>query len=70
MMVEAFDEWDVAKCENGYHRFFDQWAEKDIRLDMGWCLEARPVPRSARAAFTGSRRKGVSARVILTIIFG
>ena len=30
MMVEAFDEWDVAKCENGYHRFFDEWAEKDM----------------------------------------
>ena len=30
MMVEAFDEWDVAKCANGYHRFFDQWAEKDM----------------------------------------
>jgi len=22
MMVEPFDEWDVAKCENGYHRFW------------------------------------------------
>lgn len=30
MMVEAFDEWDVAKCKNGYHRFFDEWAEKDM----------------------------------------
>lgn len=30
MMVESFDEWDVAKCANGYHRFFDQWAEKDM----------------------------------------
>ena len=30
MMVEAFDEWDIAKCENGYHRFFDAWAEKDM----------------------------------------
>lgn len=30
MMVEPFDEWDVAKCENGYHRFFDEWAEKDM----------------------------------------
>ena len=30
MMVEAFDEWDVAKCRNGYHRFFDEWAEKDL----------------------------------------
>ena len=30
MMVEAFDEWDIAKCENGYHLYFDQWAEKDM----------------------------------------
>jgi len=30
MMVEPFDEWDIAKCENGYHRFFDEWAEKDM----------------------------------------
>ncbi|MGM9736242.1 MAG: glycoside hydrolase family 2 TIM barrel-domain containing protein [Candidatus Cryptobacteroides sp.] len=30
MMVEAFDEWDVAKCVNGYHRFYDEWAERDM----------------------------------------
>ncbi len=30
MIVENFDEWDVAKCKNGYHRFFDEWAEKDM----------------------------------------
>ena len=30
MMVEPFDEWDIAKCENGYHRFFHEWAEKDM----------------------------------------
>ena len=30
MMVEAFDEWDVAKCANGYHKYFDEWAERDI----------------------------------------
>lgn len=30
MMIEAFDEWDIAKCENGYHRFFAEWAEKDM----------------------------------------
>ncbi len=36
-MVENFDEWDAAKCENGYHRFFNEdsgdgmiWAEKDM----------------------------------------
>jgi beta-galactosidase len=30
MIVENFDEWNVAKCKNGYHRFFDEWAEKDM----------------------------------------
>ena len=30
MMVEPFDEWDVAKCKNGYHRFWNEWAEKDM----------------------------------------
>ena len=30
LMVEPFDEWNVAKCENGYHRFWDAWAEKDM----------------------------------------
>ncbi|MDR2058307.1 MAG: DUF4982 domain-containing protein [Dysgonamonadaceae bacterium] len=30
MIIEPFDEWDVAKCENGYHRFFNEWAEKDM----------------------------------------
>ena len=30
MMLEPFDEWDRAKCKNGYHRFFKEWAEKDM----------------------------------------
>ena len=37
VMCENFDEWDIAKCKNGYHRFFNQdsgdgtiWAEKDM----------------------------------------
>ncbi len=30
MMLEPFDEWDIAKCANGYHRFFQEWAEKDM----------------------------------------
>ena len=30
VMVEPFDEWDIAKCENGYHRFFEEWAERDM----------------------------------------
>ena len=37
VMCENFDEWDIAKCENGYHRFFNEdsgdgriWAERDM----------------------------------------
>lgn len=30
MMIEPFDEWDIAKCANGYHRYFDEWAERDM----------------------------------------
>ena len=30
LIVEPFDEWDIAKCANGYHRFFDEWAERDM----------------------------------------
>ena len=37
MMIEPFDEWDIAKCQNGYHRFFNEiapdgktWAENDM----------------------------------------
>lgn len=30
MMLEPFDEWDIAKCDNGYHRYFGEWAEKDM----------------------------------------
>ncbi len=28
---EAFDEWRTGKLDNGYHRHFDEWAEKDLR---------------------------------------
>ncbi|MEN8117708.1 MAG: DUF4982 domain-containing protein, partial [Bacteroidota bacterium] len=27
---EAFDEWKFAKCKNGYHVLWDEWAEKDM----------------------------------------
>ncbi|MBD1431849.1 glycoside hydrolase family 2 protein [Sphingobacterium sp. DN00404] len=30
MMIEPFDEWEIAKCMNGYHRFFEEWAERDM----------------------------------------
>ena len=45
MMIEPFDEWDIAKCENGYHRFFNEesdipgisWAERDmVRMLRCW----------------------------------
>ena len=31
LFVEPFDEWDVEKCRNGYHKFFDEWVERDMR---------------------------------------
>ncbi len=30
LMIEPFDEWDVAKCLNGYHLYFPEWAERDM----------------------------------------
>ena len=30
LMVEAFDEWKTTKVKNGYHLYFDEWAEKDL----------------------------------------
>ncbi|MDD3931859.1 MAG: glycoside hydrolase family 2 TIM barrel-domain containing protein, partial [Eubacteriales bacterium] len=27
---EAFDEWQLAKVENGYHTLFDEWAKRDL----------------------------------------
>jgi len=30
VMAESFDMWQYPKCKNGYARFFDDWAEKDI----------------------------------------
>ena len=30
VMAESFDEWKKEKCANGYHRLFDDWAEKDM----------------------------------------
>lgn len=30
LMAESFDEWQVAKCKNGYNRFFNEWAERDL----------------------------------------
>ena len=30
VMAESFDMWRYPKCKNGYARFFDDWADKDI----------------------------------------
>ncbi len=30
LMVETFDEWDQAKCRNGYNRYFNDWVERDL----------------------------------------
>ncbi len=30
LMVETFDEWAIPKVKNGYNRYFDEWAEKDL----------------------------------------
>ncbi len=29
-LAESFDEWKKPKVQNGYHQYFDEWAEKDI----------------------------------------
>ncbi|HCU45846.1 MAG TPA: glycoside hydrolase family 2 protein [Sphingobacterium sp.] len=30
LMIETFDEWKIPKMSNGYNRYFDEWAEKDL----------------------------------------
>jgi len=30
VMIESFDEWDIAKCKNGYHRYYKEWVERDL----------------------------------------
>ena len=30
VMAESFDMWKYAKCKNGYARFFDEWADRDM----------------------------------------
>ncbi len=30
LMAESFDEWATAKVQNGYHREFNEWVEKDL----------------------------------------
>jgi beta-galactosidase len=30
VMAEAFDEWTVGKVDEGYHRYFTEWSERDL----------------------------------------
>jgi beta-galactosidase len=30
VMAEAFDEWTYAKVPEGYHRYFNEWSERDL----------------------------------------
>ncbi|MGM0473867.1 MAG: glycoside hydrolase family 2 TIM barrel-domain containing protein [Bacteroidota bacterium] len=30
VMDEIFDEWTVGKVEHGYHRYFNEWSQKDL----------------------------------------
>ena len=30
VMAESFDMWKYPKCKNGYAKFFDEWADRDI----------------------------------------
>ena len=30
LMLETFDEWQTPKVKNGYHKYFDEWAERDL----------------------------------------
>ena len=30
LMPESFDEWKIPKMKNGYNKYFDKWAEKDL----------------------------------------
>ena len=29
-MMEPFDEWEIAKCRNGYHRFWTNGPRRDM----------------------------------------
>ena len=30
LMVETFDEWRTKKMANGYHKYYDEWVERDL----------------------------------------
>ncbi|HET7039320.1 MAG TPA: glycoside hydrolase family 2 TIM barrel-domain containing protein, partial [Gemmatimonadales bacterium] len=31
VMAEAFDEWTFGKVDEGYHKYFGEWSERDVR---------------------------------------
>ena len=31
VMAEAFDEWTFGKVDEGYHKYFSEWSERDVR---------------------------------------
>lgn len=41
VMAESFDMWRYPKCKNGYNRFFDDWAEKDL-INLVHCHKNHP----------------------------
>ncbi len=41
VMAESFDMWLYPKCKNGYNRFFDEWAEKDL-INLVQCHKNHP----------------------------
>ena len=64
LMPESFDEWRIPKVKNGYNRFFDEWAEKDLTnlihhfrnspSVVMWCIgnevEEQSNPQGSRVA--------------------
>lgn len=59
LMAESFDEWQQAKCQNGYHLHFKEWAEKDLTnlirhyrnnpSVVMWCIGNEVIEQSARS---------------------
>ena len=64
LMVETFDEWAIPKVKNGYNRYFNEWAEKDVTNVLHhyrnnpsvvmWCIgnevEEQSNPQGAKVA--------------------
>lgn len=64
LMPESFDEWRIPKVKNGYNRFFNEWAEKDLTnlihhyrnspSVVMWCIgnevEEQSNPQGSRVA--------------------